>query len=266
MRGPGAAADGLWRVSVATYNRVIFPHPETGALILALERRATADRENARVRAQPFGGGVRILDPAPLQELIGEIRYDSERSRAEQDFRILIPSFKWGAVKQYCLHHLANPDDHELESSPGRELAEEFEEDLGVQLEADQYAIQPVGFVIEDNPVPTKNARAPGQPTVRLYRIFEVRIMDAALCAALLDASRRYTDAELARLALLDVQKNGRGRLNSVLTLPLVAVKEAYLALPAEKRFTTIEVDGHRLDESVLAILTDVGVPPYQRL
>ncbi|MDQ2691394.1 MAG: hypothetical protein M3Y68_05135, partial [Chloroflexota bacterium] len=188
MSNLGAAADGLWRVSVATYNRVVFPDPQTGVLMLALERKATAHGEKVHVRAQPFGGGIRILDAAPLQGLIGEIRYDSESSRTEQDFRILIPSVKWGPVKQYCLHHLANPDDHELESSPDRELAEEFEEDLGIRLELDQYAIQPVGLVIEDTPVPTKNARAPGQLTVRLYRIFEVRLVDPTLCSALLAA------------------------------------------------------------------------------
>jgi hypothetical protein len=123
-----------------------------------------------------------------------------------------------------------------------------------------------VGFVIEDNPMPTKNARAPGQPTVRLYRTFEVRIVDEALCAALLSASQRYSDRELANLALLDAQNGGRGRLNSVLALPLFAVKESYLALPPGQRFTEIEVDGHHLDESVLAILEDIEVPQYQRL
>ena len=258
--------NGLWRVSVATYNRVIFPHPQTWTLLLALERKATADGEKVWVLAQPFGGGVRILDPAPLQELIREIHYDSERSRTEQDFRILIPPSKWETVKQYCLYHLANAQDIELESRPDRELAEEFEENIGVRLMPDQYALQPVGFVIEDNPMPTKNARAPGQPTVRLYRTFEVRIVDAPLCAALLSASQRYTDRELANLALLDARGSGRGRLNSILTLPLFAVKESYLALPPGQRFTAIEVDGHHLDESVLAILDDIEVPQYQRL
>ena len=265
MSKRSATHDDLWRVSVATFNRIIFPHPQNGTSMLALERRATADGEHARVGAQPFGGGVRILDPARLQELIGEIRYDSERSRAEQDFRILIPPTKWEAVKQYCLHHLANPDDRELEASPDRELAEEFEEDLGIHLDTDQYAIQPVGFVIEDNPVPTKNARASGQLTVRLYRIFDVRIVDAALCAALLSASHRYSDQELARLARQSAPNGGRGRANSVLTLPLSTVRESYLALPAEARCRKLSVDGHELDESVLAILMDIDVPHYQR-
>ena len=261
-----AASRDLWRVSVASYNRVIFRHPQTGTAMLALERKATARGDMAHVKAQPFGGGVRILDPARLQEQIGEFEYDSERSRREQDFRILIPPDKWEMVKQHCLYHLSNPEDRELETLPDRELTEEFEEDLGVQLETDQYAIQPVGFVIEDNPVPTTNARASGQLTVRLYRIFEMDIVDAALCAALLAASQRYTDRELGNLALRDSQNGGRGRANSVLTLPLSTVHESYLALSPQERFTKLEVNGHQLDESVLAILHDVEVPQYRRL
>ena len=234
--------------------------------MLALERKATADGKSVHVRAQPFGGGVRILDPAPLRELLGEIRYDSERSSSEQDFRILIPPARWESVKQHCLHHLQMPDGGALESLPDRELAEEFMENLQVSLKPEQYAIEPLGFVIEDKPLPTQNAYAPGQLTVRIYRIFEVQLTDPALGSTLLAASQAYADQDLAQLALQDFQNGGRGRANSVLTLPLPAVEETYLALPFEQRFTKIEVDGHRLDESVLAILADVDVPQYQRL
>jgi len=54
--------------------------------------------------------GGRILDPTSLQEIIGDIQFDSERSKQDQDFRILIPPSKWESVKQYCLRHLENPD------------------------------------------------------------------------------------------------------------------------------------------------------------
>lgn len=257
--------DGLWRVSVATYNRVIFPDPQTGTRMLALERKATADGENVRVRAQPFGGGVRILHSSRLQELVGKIEYDSERSQAERDFRILIPSTRWETVKRYCLDRLKAPDDIELESIPDRELGEEFIENLQVDLKPEQYTLQPVGFVIEDNPVPTENASARGQLTVRIYRIFEVQVTDPALGSIILAASQTYSDHDLAQLALRDLQKGGRGRANSVLTLPLASVKESYFALPPDERFRKITVDGHELDESVLAILSDIDVPQYQR-
>lgn len=266
MSNLGTAQDSLWRVSVATYNRLIFPDPQTGTCMLALERKASADGENVSVRAQPFGGGVRILNPASLQELIGEIEFDSERSRSEQDFRILIPPARWETVKKYCLDRLNSSDDTELESIPDRELAEEFIENLQVDLKSEQYTVQPVGFVIEDNPVPTENAAARGQLTVRIYRIFEVQVTDPVLGSLMLAASQANSDHDLAQLALRDLRNGGRGRLNSVLTLPLASVKESYLALPPEQRFTKIEVDSHRLDESVLAVLQDVEVPQYQRL
>ena len=57
----GAAPKFNLRVSVATLDRVIFPHPQDGKPMLALERKGTVEgdyRDKARVRAQPFGGGV----------------------------------------------------------------------------------------------------------------------------------------------------------------------------------------------------------------
>ena len=79
------------RVSVATYNKVLFPHPEHGVAMLALERKATVLKDGSvNVRAQPFGGGVKILNTKSLKEVIGEIQFDSDHSQQEQDFRILI--------------------------------------------------------------------------------------------------------------------------------------------------------------------------------
>jgi hypothetical protein len=254
------------RVSVATYNQVVFPHPENGTLMLALERKATVkDDGSLHVRAQPLGGGVHILNPAPLQELLGKIKYDSERSQHDQDFRILIPPSRWGLVKEYCLRHLEDQDDSELEASPERELVEEFEETLNVELKPGQYTVQPLGFVIEDHPVRTENAYVPGQLTVRLYRIFEVQIVDIGLCKTMLAASEQTSDQELALQAQKDAESGRRGRANSILTLSLRLITESYLALPSEIRYRKISVEGHELDESVLVVLSEVDVPQYQR-
>ena len=123
------------RVSVATYNQVVFQHPENGTLMLALERKATVLSDGGiYIRAQPFGGGVKILNSKSLQEIIGDIQFDSERSKQEQDFRILIQPLQWEKVKQYCLLHLQDPTDPELESAPDRELVEEFDVTMGVEL------------------------------------------------------------------------------------------------------------------------------------
>lgn len=250
------------RVSVATYDQVVFPHPENEMLMLALERKATVLSDGSvYVRAQPFGGGVKILNLNPLKEMLGGLRFDSERSKQEQDFRILIQPSQWDAVKQYCLLHLQDPNDPELESTPDRELVEEFEETIGVELQRSQYAVDPMGFVVENTPVWTENWYARGFLTVRIYCTYRVEIVDMELCKSLLDTSQRVSDEELGKCAL----KNGKGRANSILALPLGPVCEAYLTVPPEKRYTEIEVDHHTLDESVLAVLGEVDVPQYQR-
>jgi hypothetical protein len=262
-------SDGLQaqelRVSVATLNRVIFPHPYDRTVMLALERKATVLRENnVRVKAQPFGGAVRILNPTSLQQLLGDIRFDSQRSEHEQDFRNLIPSSKWELVKQYCLRHLEDPDDPELESLPDRELTEEFEETLGIILKPKQYRVQALGTIIENTPIPTENANVRGTPTVRIYRIFEARILEEALCKRMLAASERYSDQDLGLLAWKNFLEDGRGHANSISTLPLHVVTEAYRSFPPQLRYRKIHIANHELDESVMGILGDVDVPQYQ--
>jgi hypothetical protein len=255
------------RASVATYNRVIFQHPDNGMQMLALERQGTMQEDGSiKVRGQPFGGGIHILNPTPLQKIIGKIQYDSERSKNEQDFRILIPPSKWELIKEYCLRHLKDEEDIDLETEPDRELTEEFFETIKVKLNPGQYTVQPQGFVIENNPVRSENAHARGQLTVHLYRIYEVQILDPVLNRILLTISQMYADQDVAALAQQDSDNYGRGRFNTVLTLPLDHVLDSYLALPPEARYREITVEQHVLDESVLAILPSVEVPQYQRM
>lgn len=257
------------RASVATYNQVIFPNPEDGIMLLALERKATVLNDGSvSILSQPFGGGIRILNPTPLQRIIGKIQFDSERSKQEQDFRILIPPSKWELIKEYCLHHLEYEDeeDIEIEAEPDRELTEEFFETIRVKLNPSQYTVQPLGFVIENSPVQSKNDYARGQLTVHLYRVFKVQIIDLTLCKVMWSVSRLYSDQDLGERALQNLEYGGRGRANTMLTLPLSQVRESYLALSPEMRYRKIVIDNHELDESVLAILGDVDVPQYQRL
>jgi hypothetical protein len=255
------------RVSVATFNRVLFQHPDDGTQMLALERQATVVEDGSvNVRAQPFGGGIHILNPTPLQKIIGKIEFDSERSKHEQDFRILIPPSKWELIKDYCLRHLQDEEDIELETEPDRELIEEFFETIRVKLSPGQYTVQPQGFVIENNPVRSGNAYARGQLTVHLYRIYEVHIVSAGLSRLMLTISQLYSDQEVGKLALQDSENYGKGRFNTILTLPVDNVKEAFRAIPPEERYREITVDDHVLEESVLAILGDVDVPQYERI
>jgi hypothetical protein len=81
----------------------------------------------------------------------------------------------------------------------------------------------------------------------------------------MLSARQRYSDRGLGNLALKDSQTGGKGCANSILTLPLHSVTESYLAIPLKKRFQTISVEGHLLDESVLAVLEGVDILQYQR-
>jgi hypothetical protein len=255
------------RVSVATYNRVIFRHPDDGTLMLALERQATVVSDGSvNVRAQPFGGGIHILNPTPLQKIIGKLQFDSEQSKHEQDFRILIPPSKWEMIKEYCLRHMKDEEDIELETEPDRELTEEFFDTIKVKLNPGQYTVQPQGFVIENNPVRSENVHARGQLTVHLYRIYEIQVVDAMLCRIMLTISQLYSDQELGALALQDFENYGKGRFNTILVLPLERVMDSYLALASESRYKETTVDQHVLDESVLAILHDVDIPEYERL
>jgi hypothetical protein len=255
------------RVSVATYNRVLFQNPDDGTRMLALERQATVMEDGSvNVRAQPFGGGIHILNPTPLQKIIGKIQFDSERSKHEQDFRILIPPSKWELIKDYCLRHLQDEEDIDLEIEPDRELTEEFFDTIKVKISPSQYTVQPQGFVIENNPVKSGNVYARGQLTVHLYRVYEIQIVDPMLSRIILTISQLYSDLEVGALALQDFENYGKGRFNTILAVPVEKVMESYLAMAPDTRYREIVVDQHVLEESVLAILPGVDVPEYQRM
>ena len=268
--GVGATENLNLRVSAAALVRVLFEHPRDGEFVLALERKATLrDAESGRaveIKSQPFGGAIRILNPSTIQDLIGDFHFDSERSRSEQDFRIFIRPVNWEVVRRFCIQHFSRDNDSVLETDPTRELAEEFADALKINLQPTQYVYRPAGFVVENDPAPTDNIHAQGHPTVRLYRIFEVHILDTSLCMTMLTNSDRYSDQELQQLALEDARNGGNGRANAVLTLPLNLITDAYLALQSEARLIPMAFAGHQLDVSVPAILEAVDIPQFQRL
>lgn len=267
--GIGATNELSLRVSVATLVRVLFENPRDGKLMLALERKATLlENEDDRfvdVKAQPFGGAMRIHDLKALQDLTGDFDFDSEGSRSEQDFRIFIRPAAWEAVRQFCLQSFRQPNDSVLESDPGRELVEEFNDVLELDMKAEQFAHKPVGIVVENDPSPTENIYARGCPTVRIYRIFESRIVDTALINALLMNSESQSNEHLRELALDDARKGGKGWANAVLTVPLRKIRALYLATPPEARNRPISFQDHQLDETVAVLLDEIHIPKYQR-
>jgi hypothetical protein len=258
------------RVSVGALVRVLFADPRDGEILLALERKATLlkseDGYSVEVKSQPFGGALRLLDPSALQKRVGDFHFDSEPSRAEQDFRIFVRPSHWESAQEFCLEHIRRPDTSVLEADPTRELAEEFADALRIDLEPNQYTVQAVGTIIEGHPSSTEFIHAKGYPTVRIYRIFETRILDSSLASALIRNSETRSDSELCEIALEDARQGGLGRANAVLTLPLNQLNAAYLSVPLESRNTSIWFQEHQLDATVAAVLEDVTVSKYHRL
>ena len=268
--GVGATNEFSLRISVATLVRVLFEHPKTGALWLALERKATrqetASGPVVEVKSQPFGGAIRILDLPALQDVLPEFHFDSEQSRSERDFRIFIRPSEWEAVQACCLAHLNQRKNSVLESDPTRELAEEVGGSLGIRLGRDQYTLHATRMIVEDDPSPTEFIHAKGYPTARIYRIFEARIVDPSLASGMIDNSENCSDQHLRDLALQDSRQGRHGKANGILTLPFKEVHEAYLAIPLEARNRPMWFRGHQLDETVAAVLEDIPVPKYRRL
>jgi hypothetical protein len=264
--GIGATKELSLRVSVATLVRVVFRHPGNGEWMLAIERKATLRENKVEVKSQPFGGAIRILDLETILDLIGDFHFDSERSRTEQDFRLFIRPSSWSAVREFCVEHLNHADDPFLETDPTRELVEEFDEALKMNLMPDQYIYKPIATLIEDDPAPTENIHARGLLTARVYRIFEATISDSSFAHAMIGNSEGLSHQDLCKLALNDAQNGGKGRVNAVLALPLKRITDAYLALSPEERNAPILFAGYQLDETVSAVLEGIAAQKYQRV
>lgn len=254
--------EGALRVSVATVNRVLFNHPAHGQSMLALERKATALGEAGHlqtyVRAQPFGGAIRIPDVAALRAQIGDFEYDSEKSRVEGDFRILIPASRWEIVRDFCLAEFKKIHGALLDIDPLRELGEEFADTLQEVLLSEQHLTVPVNIVVENSPVPTANPRALDHPTARIYRVFETLIIDPRLVHRLLASCETLSDKELARQALEDRRQGGPGWANSILVTRLAKLVKFYAALPVEARHVARLVGDTILEGNLYAVLDDL--------
>lgn len=261
MTGVGPTPDLCLRVSAAALARVTFAHPATGEMMLALERKATLAK--GFVIAQPYGGGMHLLQPQALRELIGDFHFDGPRSRNEADFRILIRPADWGRVKQWCLDAFRQGRAGLLEMDPARELAEEFWDTLRLHLTPAQYRLRPIEIVVEDTPARTGNVHAAGLPTARIYSVSEARITDPALAQALL-AAGALPDETLLEQARADTE-DGRGWANGVLTLPLDRLIDSYHALTPAQRGEAQRIEGHLMEGNVAAVLPGVEVEKYER-
>jgi hypothetical protein len=152
-----------------------------------------------------------------------------------------------------------------LDSSPQRELEEEFADTMDFIITPDQYLMKPVGIVIENIPDRTESVRAAGSPTVRIFGVFEIRIADRLLVDAILANNKKYLDEDLQELAWQDFNSGGGGRANAVLTVALDQLTKAYTAMSPEERIKPIRYKGHLLGGNVPAILEGIEVSKYQR-
>jgi hypothetical protein len=262
--GIGPTRDLSLRISVATLTRVVFPHPEDKTPMLALEHKATVDYPQVVVKVQPFGGAIRILDINKFLTHVGSFNFDSERSRVEKDFRIFVWPSAWHKVREFCLRHIRQETNSALESDPSRELHEEFEDTLEIQLKPEQYTLKFVRVIVENEPAPTANVHAAGTPTVRIYRIDEVHINDPNLCQMMIENSQAHTSQSLEKLALEDAQQGGRGLANAMFVAPLTQIRDTFLAVPREQRGRPVYFEGTMLEGNMAAVLNGVPVPKYR--
>lgn len=266
--GVGPTSELSLRVSAATLCRVIFQGLEDGIRMLALEHKAFLDYygggSQVIVQVQPFGGGIRILDKKRFSKIAGGFNFDSKRSYSEGDFRIFIEPNKWQDVRNFFIRNLGKGGSTVLESSPTRELVEEFHDTLGIQLSPNQYTIEPSGVIVEDEPVPTANLRAAGKPTVRIYLVYEVNILDPGLVNLMKSSSVANTAQALQDLVLVDAQNGGKGRANAIMVVSEELIRKAYNDLSPENRAEPLVFEGKLLEGNVAAVLEGVNVPKYQ--
>lgn len=270
MAKPGVGPTGelSLRASVATLARLLLQDANGEATLLALEHKAwarTGDGEAwGQLQAQPFGGGVRLLKPQRLLDALGSFNYDSPRSRDEADLRLFIRPSDWPELLTFCRREFSRTQGAAIEAEPLRELQEELVGALGIHLEPDQVAMNQLGLVVQGQPVPTHNRRAPDQPTARLYGVFEVSVEDPGLHRAILDASERQSAEALRLAALKSARAGGRGRANGILVTPLDEIQAAYRAASPAVRDDPLPFAGTVLGGNVPAVVPGIAVPKLE--
>jgi hypothetical protein len=268
--GVGKRKEFSLRISVAAIAAVNFPDPENKKTLLALERTATThiinEKPEVTVKAKPFGGGARLLNPERLSELIGGFNFDSERSLQEKDFRILTNTVSWEKIKEICLKHLKETDSDILDTGAERELEEEFEDSLGLKIQPEDYSLKSNGMVIEDSPANTKNINAPGVPTVRVYYLYEAVIKNPNLFELIINSSRKYSDDDLIEMALQNLKEGGKGRANAFLVVDPDKLRRFYQSVPASRMGDLLSFEEHQLDGNVPVLFEHISNHKYQRI
>lgn len=177
MTGSGRMP-GQLRVSVASLSRLtVDVHGESYVVLERVPARGPGPRE---YRCQPLGGAVQILDATAFARGAARFDFDSLRSQAEADCRILVNPADWPRVRDFCVRELETGG-RILESSPDRELVEELSDALQSPVDPSMLSSRAIGTWVRDDAVTTENRRAAGLPTVRVYRIWSSLVCDRRL-------------------------------------------------------------------------------------
>ncbi len=268
--GIGLTDELSLRVSVGALVKVLLENPENGQTMLVLERIATLREINGKpeviVKAKPFGGGVQITNQQALTEHIGNFNYDSEKSLEENDFRILVHPNSWEKIKDICKEHFQDKEKGIIDTSPDRELAEEFEDSLKIKITPNIYNLKSNGIVIENLPTKTDNVRGQSISTVRIYFLYEAEIISPEIIEVMLMNSKQYSDRDLQNFAFEDYKNAGKGRANAILTLDLNEIMKKYKSLSIERLNNPVSIEKYKLDSNVLAILNGIDHPKYQHI
>ncbi|MFZ0455919.1 MAG: hypothetical protein WAM24_19380, partial [Ignavibacteriaceae bacterium] len=186
---------------------------------------------------------------------IGEFNYDSELSKQEKDFRVLVRPESWVKIKGICREHLTGLEKTVIDISPNRELSEEFEDSLRIKLTSENYYLKLLGMAIEEKPDETENIRSKGIPTVRVYYIYLAEIISSGIIKMMLANSKQYSDNDLRKIAMEEKRKGGKERVNAGLTLEPDELGAIYSSLQFKRNNEPVYFGQHRLSGNVPVII-----------
>lgn len=258
--GVGETESFSLRVSTAVLTQTSFIDPDTGELMLVLERKASYKEKDGKMKenfqAKPLGGASVLKKPNELSALIGSYNYDSEKSQAAGDFRLQIRPSAWEAVKQFCLKHFKDPSTGVLEADADRELKEEFEDSLSIKVSSKSFEITTLGAQVQSEPQKTKRLEVAGNQTVRVFNIQHVNITDKKLIA-LIKKNAETSNEEIKNKALAKAKEKGKGKASALGLISYKKLMAEYKKADSKEENPVVSIDGLQVADSVTIALRD---------
>ncbi len=209
------------RVSVGSLTLLTISDPLDQKEYFAFERRATGSSERGRktwsTKSVPFGGAIKIKDKSALVDLIGDFDFDSDESRENNDFRIIVDRRKWKKIKIFCERSISQNNKRVIDFDPFDEIKEEIWKPTKIEVTRKKLSTKRIGTFANDFPVPTENINTPGKQTYRFYCLYNTRVVDQQLAKKLLKHADLRMDKECGFTAIKSRRTKGDGRYNSIL-------------------------------------------------